>query len=105
MGTMLGAECLQELQWLLLLFIMMFCLSVLFFFSSEGLLVGFGSSRSPGVKECTPVFNGESDAGFAHRWGWKNPTDFNVSTCCGLVSLSYLVYGRERKQQLCFLPA
>lgn len=98
-------QCLQELQWLLLLFMMMFCWSVLFFFPSEGLLVGFGSGRGPGVKECTPVFNGESYAGFAHWWGWKNPIEFHVSTCCGSVSLSYLVYGRERKQQLRFLPA
>lgn len=99
---MLGAECLQELQWLLLLFIMMFCLSVLFFFSSEGLLWLWPQPRCEGMHSS---FNGESDAGFAHWWGWKNPTDFNVSTCCGLVSLSYLVYGRERKQQLCFLLA
>lgn len=49
---MLGAECLQELQWLLLLFIMMFCLSVLFFFSSEGLLWLRPQPRCEGMHSC-----------------------------------------------------
>lgn len=75
----------------------MFCLGILFcFFPFEWLLVGFVSGCSPRANNIFLHLMGR--AGFAHWWRWRNPVDFNVSSCCGLVFFTVIILFMGRKK-------
>lgn len=74
----------QELKWFMLFikkiyFVWVFCC----FLSFEWLLVGFGLALVPEKRNLFLYLMGR--AGFARGWSWRNPVDFTVSSCCGLI--------------------